>query len=420
MLTSTDEDGDATDSPYLTPHGYYSDALRTGNLKGRQGAVDSLMEAFGLTAFDAETVASAAADVSQIKDAVKKVRFARRGSVSVKYIELDVVTWRIVPSPENIRFEEERVRAVGRSSRFRSLADRSPVLVFEEASSSRLSNRLETEAETILVTNEHALTVGDRGIENPGLLSISRIQTSDRETVGVLDSTDGFGRTVGAHHALGIRASDALWKYSNEAESLQLRKELIQLRLNPHDSADKVGAHLSVENQRRLRASVMLRAQIIVGYEASPSEANNFPQFDQVRRTLVGYIHIEPPKPFSLGTQYAIKATAVLQALSTNEGLPSALNFSQADVQAILEGSPELTGPGPRQLSDGRRAFLPDEAFVLALEALRSSAVDGHRRARIANAAIRELTGQTPSKADRSMIAADSALKNRRTCGGKD
>jgi hypothetical protein len=155
----------------------------------------------------------------------------------------------------------------------------------------------------------------------------------------------------------------------------------------------------------------MLRAQIIVGYESSSSDTNNFPRFDQVRRTLVGYIHIEPPKPFTLGTQYAIKATAVLQALSTNDGLPSVLNFSQSEVQAILEGAPEFTGQSARRLADGRQAFLPDEAFVLALDALRSAAVDGLRRARIANSAIRELTGQTPTKADRSMIAADSALR---------
>lgn len=396
---------------YRTPHGYYSDSLKVPTARARTAAVQTLMDAFGLDQFDANTLVSAAADVSQIKDAVGKVRHARRGPVSVSYIELDVVTWRILPSPENIRFEDSRVRAGSLQNRFSSLEGKKPVLVFKAGSSADLGGRLDSEADLIYEVNEHAATIGDRGIESPGLLSVARIVTDDMDTVGVLDSTDGFGRTVGAHRALGISASDSLWRFTNEASSSGLRRELCKLKTNPHDADDKVGQHLSETNRRKLRASVMVRAQIIVGFSSVGSSAAIEPRFDQIRRTLVGHIHIEPPKPFALSTQYAIKATAAIQALDTNNSLPEVDGFTSEEMSAVFTGSSDIVRASKGVLLDGRDSLMPDEAFVLALEALRGRGRSIHKRSRIINGAIRELTGQTPSRTDRTMIAADLALR---------
>lgn len=396
---------------YRTPHGYYSDSLKIPAAKARAAAVQTVMDAFALDQFDADTLVSSAADVSQIKDAVRKVRHARRGPVSVSYIELDVVTWRILPSPENIRFEDSRVRVRNLQNRFSSLDGNKPVLIFKAGSGAELGARLDGEADLIYEVNEHAATIADRGIENPGLLSIARIVTDDMDTVGVLDSTDGFGRTVGAHRALGISASDALWRFTNEVSSLNLRRELCKLKANPHDAEDGVGQHLSENNRRKLRASVMIRAQIIVGFSSVGSSAVVEPRFDQIRRTLVGHIHIEPPKPFALSTQYAIKATAAVQALDSNDSLPGLDGFTSEEISAVFTGSSNVVREAKGVLQDGRDSLMPDEVFVLGLEALRGRGRSIHKRSRIINGAIRELTGQTPSRTDRTMIAADLALR---------
>ncbi|ADX72201.1 hypothetical protein Asphe3_10160 [Pseudarthrobacter phenanthrenivorans Sphe3] len=396
---------------HRTPHAFYSDSLKIPTPKAKLAAVQAVMEAFSFDRFDAETLVSAAADVSQIRDAVRRVRYARRGAVSVSYIELDVVTWRIVPSPENIRFEDSRVRTLSLQSRFSSLPDAKPVLTFETASGADLGSRLDNEADLIYEVNEHAATIADRGIETPGLLSVARIISDDKNTVGVLDSTDGFGRTVGAHRALGITASEALWKFTNDVDSLALRRDLVKLKVNPHNREDRIGEHLSEDNRRKLRASVMIRAQIIVGFSSVGTSSTVEPRFDQIRRTLVGHIHIEPPKPFALGTQYAIKATAAVQALDANGSLPEVDGFVPEEISAVFTGTSNVVHPIQQVLKDGRDALLADEVFVLSLEALRGRGGSVHKRSRIINGAIRELTGQTPSPSDRTMIAADLALR---------
>ena len=144
---------------YGTPHFYLSESLHEQRSRARQAAVETFMSEFGLEEFDAETLAGAAADLAQVRDAVKRVRRRRYGNIVVKYIELDVVTWKILPSPENVRFEENRVRDSSGKSRYRSLDTSSPVLVFEAPSSVALTTRLEGEADDIWVTNEHAATI---------------------------------------------------------------------------------------------------------------------------------------------------------------------------------------------------------------------------------------------------------------------
>jgi hypothetical protein len=399
------------------PHLYLSESLHEQRARARTSAAEAIAEEFGFDEFDALTLASAAADLSKVREAIKRVRSRRYGNIVIKYIELDIVTWRIIPSPENIRFEEERVRSRTSNQRFRSLDEHSPVLVFDGGMSAALTGRLENEAEEIWVVNEHAATIPVRGIENPGLLSVARIRTDDRAEVGVLDATDGFGRTVGAHKALGIRAGDVLWRYTKPEEDQALRGELLALRTNPHDESDAVGEHLLERDRERLRGSVMQRAQVIVGYEFTDSSAGH-QDFAQVRRTLVGHIHIEPPKPFTLGTQYALKATSAIQALEAQAALPEAPEFSAEEIAQVFFNQSDVVAATATSLADGRRALTPDEVFVLTLVALRASTGRNDRRARITNAAIRELTGQAPTRNDRSMLTADLALRLGELAGG--
>lgn len=404
---------DEEDTFSQTPHRYISGSIKVQRARSRDAAATQLVEAFGLEDFDAQTIARACADVSQIREAIRRTRTRRYGAIEIQFIELDIVTWHILPSPENVRFEELRVRETDAAPRYRSLEEGAPVLKLSVDSEARFISRLDSEVEQIWITNDHAKSIPFRGIENPGLLSLARIESPEHGVVGVLDATDGFGRTVGSHKALRIGPREVLWKYSDETNDHSLRREIVSLMTNPHDAADDVGQHLSDENKERLRGSVMLRAQIIVAYrnlQRNGDQAMELP-FDQVRRKLVGHIHIEPAKPFTLGTQYALKATAAVEALDNSGALPEVPGFSASEVASMFWVDSPFSAATATTLAGGRTAMRPDELFTLALAAFRATTGRNDRRARITNAAIRDLTGQTPSRNDRHMLASDLALR---------
>ena len=414
-VSAADASGTADDEDVYshTPHLYISAALRDQRARSREAAASLLVEAFQLEQFDASTIALAAADIGQIREAIRRVRTRRYGAIEIRFIELDIVSWHILPSPENVRFEELRVRATDAAPRYGSLEDGSPVLVLDVADETKFISRLDSEVEDIWITNDHSKSIPFRGIENPGLLSLARITSAEHGVVGVLDATDGFGRTVGAQKALRIGPKDVLWKFSEPEKDHELRQELISLRANPHDADDPNGEHLSDENKERLRGSIMLRAQVIVGYSnlQKAGDGGSSLSFDAVRRKLVGHIHIEPAKPFSLGTQYALKATAAIEALDAAGCLPTAPNFLPSEVASLFWIDSPYTAQTRTILSDGRIAVRPDEVFLLGLTAMRASTGRNDRRARITNAAIRDLTGQTPTRADRLVLASDLALR---------
>jgi hypothetical protein len=84
----------------------------------------------GLSEELAETLAHAAADQQQLRRALRAPRIQRFGAEEFTYVEFDVVTWRILPSPDNIRFEDEHARGMINMPRFGAL-DGQPLLTFE-------------------------------------------------------------------------------------------------------------------------------------------------------------------------------------------------------------------------------------------------------------------------------------------------
>ena len=86
--------------------------------------------AAGLSEELAETLAHAAADQQQLRKALRSAKIQRFGAEEFTYIEVDVLTWRIVPSPDNIRFEGEHARGTIGMPRFGAV-DGQPLLTFE-------------------------------------------------------------------------------------------------------------------------------------------------------------------------------------------------------------------------------------------------------------------------------------------------
>ncbi|MDQ0757310.1 hypothetical protein [Arthrobacter sp. B3I4] len=399
---------------YATPYDLVCSNLRTQNVKARAAAVELLMREFDLQAFDAETVARSAADLSQLKEAARSAQTRRYGQYEITFVEVDVVTWRIVPSLENIRFEGDRAWKSGQALRYETPLSSQPVLGLSNQDPDFVVRSLRSQTKGIWDKNPHSRSIPMRGIETPGLLSITRLALGDNDTIGILDATDGFSRTVGAQRGSGIDIDEVLFDLQRDATENKLRHELIDLRDSGEADVESETGEIAAA---RLRSSVMPRAQIIVGYRKiglRPGE--NQPPFAEVRRSLVGHIHLEPPLPFLDSTENALKARIALEAVHTADMMPPVDGLSAEEVFKVLQsenGKDESGSPGAVSLS----GLHPDEVLLLASEAL-ISPLDP-KRARVVNTAVHSLTGKKPLKSERAALAADTAMRVNRIALGQ-
>ena len=188
------------------------------------------MEKLGLEKFDADTLVNSAADIRQLRSAINQPQTRYVSQHSFKYIEMDVVTWRILPSPENVRFEDRRL-GQAEPYRFGAVPESQAVLNMHVPSLRELLDDLVEFSLEIFKDSPHTKTIATRGIETGGVLALARITADDTAQVfGVLESTDGFSRTVGAHHGLSLKPRDVLEKLNSSDAELKFRKELLNLR----------------------------------------------------------------------------------------------------------------------------------------------------------------------------------------------
>ncbi|MGX1162045.1 hypothetical protein FBY31_3897 [Arthrobacter sp. SLBN-100] len=405
---------DDEEATYVTPYGPIVENLRTQNSRARSAAAELVTEAFGLHTFDALTIARSAADLTQLKEAIRNPRQRRYGKYIVRYIEFDVVTWRILPSIENIRFEGERAWSPGKAARYGALSTGDPVLTLDYDDVEALTTALKKQTRVIWAKNSHSKSIPLRGIENSGLLSVSRLSLGDNQLIGILDATDGFSRTVGAHKGSGVDIDDVLFALQDEAMENRLRLDLIALRDN------FTGDLKSPEGERaaaRLRSSIMPRAQVIVGYgTVDPAESNQLPPFDSVRRSIVGHIHLEPPLKFEDTTEFALKARIALAEVAAKGMLAAVDGFSTDQLLRILLAESEQGSEFSPDLK-GVQDMFPDEVLAVAYENLDS--FKNPPRGRVVISSIYALTGKKPSRLDRAALAADTALRVNRIAAGR-
>lgn len=401
------------DAGYTTPYSVISESLRTQNSKARNAASEMITEAFGLHPFDAATIARSAADLTQLREAIRSPRQRRYGQFKITYIELDVVTWRILPSVENIRFEGERAWKSGKALRYGPFDMGGPVLGLTWSDADEVVSSLTTQTQKIWNQNPHSKSIPFRGIETPGLLAVARLALGDNPKIGVLDATDGFSRTVGAQRGSGVGVEDVLFTLQDDAAENRLRQELIELRDSGAADLDSEAAEVSAA---RLRSSIMPRAQVIVGYSKIGAPENKQPTFDEVRRSLVGHIHLEPPLKFADTTQFALKARIALDEVHSRAMLPTVDGYSADRILSILQAETEKGGELLPD-EDGAHPLFPDEVLALAFEALVSQG--DQRRVRVVNSAVHGLTGKRPSRDERAALAADTALRTNWIIAGK-
>jgi len=354
LSESTEELNDGSLS--TTPHIWVSKFLMSAASAKQEKVIARIIEKFDMPEIDARTLISACADVDQLTKSLSAPISYNVGNHTFNYIEIDVVTWRILPSPENVRFEDSRL---GKPNvvRFTAVEDTSfPILKLNVDETASLVRELQLSAAQIAIENPHTKTIPHRGIEVGGWLSLTRAYAKDaNRPYGFLDATDGFSRTVGAHNGLGIGAKEVLTVYTNPLEEQKLRKELISLR-----DKDESGFEISEIDRTRLRSSVMRRARVIVGYKYEKGVAPR--SFDKARRTLVGHLHLAPQHSFSAAAKSATKASAISDALFNEDQMPVVSGLSTEKISRILNG----------ELSQWTKAgFFRDQYAVLILDAYR-------------------------------------------------
>lgn len=336
--------------------------------------------AVGLSEELAETLAHAAADQQQLRKALRSVKIQRFGTEEFHYVEVDVLTWRIVSSPDNIRFEGEHARGTIGMPRFGSV-DGQPLLTFEMDSAEKMIDAMAPRITDMVENNPHVASILDRGIEMPGWLSFLRL-TTDVGTVTRLESTDGFGRTVAAHKGLGITFKDAAWNLRpGSRRAANLHRNLVEWA-----ESDVV----TDEQARKVRCSIMPNARVIIAFSA-PRE------FDRARRRFVAHLHMAPPMNFSTATTLNAKANAAVDNLYERDLLPVPGGMTAEEVRAILDGT------------ERDHDLYPDEVAVLACGALNPH--PNKRQARAVNEAVADLTGAKPKLEERTQLAAEVALR---------
>jgi hypothetical protein len=336
--------------------------------------------AAGLSDELAETLANAAADQQQLRKALRTPKVQRFGAEEFTYIEVDVLTWRILPSPDNIRFEGEHARGTISMPRFGAL-DGQPLLTFEMDSAEAMIDAMAPRITDMAENNPHVASIQDRGIETPGWLSFLRL-TTDVGPVTRLESTDGFGRTVAAHQGLRITFKDAAWNLRpGSRRAAALHRDLAEWA---------VSDVVTDEQARKVRCSIMPNARVIIAFSA-PRE------FDRARRRLVAHLHMAPPMNFSTATTLNAKANAAVGNLYERELLPVPDGMTAEEVRDILDGT------------DRAHDLYADEVAVLSCGALNPH--PNKRQARAVNEAITDLTGAKPKLEERTQLAAEVALR---------
>ncbi|MET9388441.1 hypothetical protein ABZY09_47685 [Streptomyces sp. NPDC002928] len=337
--------------------------------------------AAGLSPTMAEVLTASAADQQQLRRALRSPKTQRFGSEEFTYIEFDVVTWRILPSPDNIRFEDEHARGTMRMPRFGAVKGEA-LLTFEMDSVDEMIDAMAPRIADMVANNPHVGSIMDRGIETPGWLSAVQL-TSDVGTVTRLESTDGFGRTVAAHEGLGITFKDVAWNLRpGSRRAINLLKDLV----------DWAGSDIVTDEQaRKVRCSIMPNARVIIAFSAPRA-------FDRARRRLVAHLHMAPPMTFSTATTLNAKANAAVDNLYERELLPVPGGMTAEEVRNILDGTERVHN------------LLPDQVAVLACGALNPH--PNKRQARAVNEAIADLTGTKPKLEERTQLAAEVALRS--------
>jgi hypothetical protein len=168
---------------------------------------------------------------------------------------------------------------------------------------------LELSYDFLLRNNDLRTSVAEHGVLMPiTVVPMTLVhEDDDSAPVTILTAVDGSSRTAGAHRNLGLSPYEVLYEFTGSDR---------EYRRRIHDvlAAHERGSDLTATERRRLR-SIQVPANVVVDFRPEPGSGVTFHQAVQ---SLVGFIHVEPPKKWGPAGELDAKADAVLEALETD------------------------------------------------------------------------------------------------------
>lgn len=276
-------------------------------------------------------------------------------------------------------------------------------LLLEAGDRSQLSERLRSSETWLRQHNPLADEVAVEGVLQPVTLAGMRVDHMDgAPSVHLLAAVDGSSRTTAAHWLLGADPTNLV--YGKGSTDRQLRQEIGNVLRPLHE----LGWTGLTEAQRRQVRAVAMPARIIVGYRQEPGRGVGF---DAAVRSLIGLMHIAPPRPYGAEVERDAIGDAVLDVLQQpDRGNPGRITKAEGRWFAALAS--------PRECKD---AGLSGHADVRAAEIIRAFAYGGRRTTLRVNAGIRSITARSSPKPDeRVAIAVELILRPWRTAHAGD
>lgn len=203
---------------------------------------------------------------------------------------------------------------------------------------------LELSYDFLLRNNDLRTSVAEHGVLMPiTVVPMTLVHDDDAAPVTILTAVDGSSRTAGAHRNLGLSPYEVLYEFTNSDR---------EYRRRIHDvlAAHERGADLTATERRKLR-SIQVPANVVVDFRSEPGSGVTFHQAVQ---SLVGFIHVEPPKKWGPAGELDAKADAVLEALETQGCITSLRRRYMAGL--LRPDQAEQAGLSPQ--ADERAAFI--------------------------------------------------------------
>lgn len=152
------------------------------------------------------------------------------------------------------------------------------------------------------------------GVLQPLTLVLLRVEHQDGEQDRVLlTSADGSSRTAWCHHFLGLTPEAVVYELPDDERAYRtLLGRVRAIQEAPHEG-------LSTKERAEHRA-LIAPARIIIGWDADPdAEPETRASFREAIDSLVGLIHVDPPRPWDKGGQVDLYADAALRELLAEE-----------------------------------------------------------------------------------------------------
>lgn len=327
-------------------------------------------------------------------------------------VESPVLSHAVSTYPTNLREIGTRLYPLG-------MADPSPVsavipdprtdaehlceLVLDVDTPDQLSERLRSSEAWLSRNNPMADDIAVEGVLQPITLVSMRVDHHNgAPSINLVTAADGSSRTAAVHKILEADAAELVYGATSSDRVLRQQVGAVLRRLHEYGWAG-----LDEKDQNQVRALIM-PARIVIGYR---QESGRGIGFDAAIRSLIGLMHIAPPKPYGADVERDATADAVVDFLQRPyRKQPPRITKDEARWYAALIRPEELSSVG-----------LPPHEDIRAADITRVMLHGARRTTLRINSGIRSITSRSAISPDeRVAIAVELILRPWRTAHATD